>query len=425
MNATHLLPAALAAAVLTFAPMSQAQVPATTPVGPSVPKPKDPVDADTPSQHVPMIAATTLGGTQHVVYRSVRGEVRHLFHDGRWRLGTAWPKGAAPRIEEHDRLLAFTHGQADGDRVQIFVQTAKRKVACFRLYESWRPWGPAEVDLQPFHVILDPNAQLQGFTVYRTNGPGASTWLTFGSQGALSRARLAGSLDSPGVFWNDATSALTAAGKPVAGWVYTAPSAPAGESAPAAWAFGSGEHVVYRGASGRLYELYSTDGAPNQWRDLMATTGAPANAVGDPVAYVFGNSQQVFYVGSDKHVHNLHWDGAWHHTDLTTSAGAPANVATANVFGVSAHPFWDTQHVFYRSTDQHLWELRWGRFDGWSAADLTSTAGVSASVSGRPVSYVLGNAQHVVFVGEDQHLYDVWSEGAWRVTDILGAARAH
>jgi len=67
------------------------------------------------------------------------------------------------------------------------------------------------------------------------------------------------------------------------------------------------------------------------YADLTALTGAPpapqviegAPFAMDGYPTSFNNQLHVNFVGNDYHVHELYYDGSWHHNDLTALTGAP------------------------------------------------------------------------------------------------------
>ena len=68
-----------------------------------------------------------------------------------------------------------------------------------------------------------------------------------------------------------------------------------------------------------VFELYFDTAW--HYNDLTKLTGAPAASrfPGEPHGYVTScnNQQHVNFVGVDFHVHELYFDNAWHHNDLT------------------------------------------------------------------------------------------------------------
>ena len=91
----------------------------------------------------------------------------------------------------------------------------------------------------------------------------------------------------------------------------------------------------------------------------------------------FNNQQHInfiSFVGKDLHVFELYYDNAWHHNDLTQLAGAPPVINTANNFGLDGYvtAFNQQQHVNFVGNDLHVHELY---YDGaWHHNDLNAIA---------------------------------------------------
>ena len=128
--------------------------------------------------------------------------------------------------------------------------------------------------------------------------------------------------------------------------------------------FGMGPGAQSNGA--QLTGIVADFNLPKTWHlaDLTAATGAPnATAGSNLTSYIFTaqQTQHVFYRGDDGHIRELWWEGAggWHLADLTAATGAPNATAGSNL---TSYIFTDqqTQHVFYRSDDGHVYELWWG-----------------------------------------------------------------
>jgi hypothetical protein len=201
------------------------------------------------------------------------------------------------------------------------------------------------------------------------------------------------------------------------------------------------QHIVYlgfgangQGTDGHIHELY-WDG---QWHhnDLTAATGAPM-AYTPPLGYAFETqrTQHVFYVsGGD--IHELWWDSnGWHYNDLTVAASAPTHgIGDLRSYVFAAQ---GTQHVFYLATgnigqggDGHVHELYWDS-GGWHHNDLTAAAG--APLASQPTGYVFDaqGTQHVVYQGlgadpytGDGHIHELYWDGRWHHNDLTVAARA-
>jgi hypothetical protein len=159
---------------------------------------------------------------------------------------------------------------------------------------------------------------------------------------------------------------------------------------------------------------------PARWdqNDLTNAAGAPG-AAGDPAGYTWDvdKTQHVVYRGSDSHIHELWLSGLsfpsnWNHNDLTNAAGAPGAA------GVPTGYTWDvdkTEHVDYRGTDGHIHEL-W--FNGaWNHNDLTNATPIPTRAPGAasdPAGYTwdVDKTQHVVYLGSDGHIHELWFNGA-------------
>lgn len=195
------------------------------------------------------------------------------------------------------------------------------------------------------------------------------------------------------------------------------------------------QHVMYEGfttdggSDGHVHELY-WDG---QWHhnDLTGETHAPLIGAGSlPLGYDFNQpgtiygTQHVTYVGRDGHVHEL-WYGAdnndgWQHHDLTQATQAPAGVNVTSGYGYK-----DYQRVFYEGTDGHIIVLTWGQ-GGWNHYDLSAATGAPVA-TGPPSAYVFYDqgSEHAIYRGADGHIHELWDEGSgWHHNDLTLAAGA-
>ena len=148
-------------------------------------------------------------------------------------------------------------------------------------------------------------------------------------------------------------------------------------------------HVDFRAGDGHMHELFYRGGAGWQHIDLSALAGAP-ESVGAPASYAFEDqgTLHVVYRDTDLHVREL-WsrviDGLWHDNDLTIAAGAPTT-ADGELAGY-ANNDQDTQHVYYRAGDGHIYELWWNASGGWHHNDLTARTGAPLAESD-PTAYL-------------------------------------
>jgi hypothetical protein len=222
------------------------------------------------------------------------------------------------------------------------------------------------------------------------------------------------------------------------GWHKTDLSAEAHAEVPALdgpFALESGglQHVFYRGNDQHVHELWS-DVSGWHWRDLTALTGAPRVRVDTPVAYVFRgqSTRHVVYAAIGQpdggHVHELWRDSTgWHDGgNLNAITGAPVLAAgrpTGYAFEAKL-----TQHVFYRGTDNHIHELRWGAdTGGWHYWGSPTLATGAPEAKGDPCGYVFvpQETQHVVYRGVDDRIHELWwDEAGWHHHDLTVATGA-
>ncbi|HEU0301219.1 MAG TPA: hypothetical protein VFR37_17275, partial [Longimicrobium sp.] len=186
-------------------------------------------------------------------------------------------------------------------------------------------------------------------------------------------------------------------------------SAPSAAGQPSAFVNGSDDNIViYRGGNNHIRSLYWRTGAVVH-EDLSGFAGTPP-ASGDPFAYytAHDDTHQIVYLGNDGHLWELYWSGiapvaGW---DLSAPSGAPAAIG-APVAYYSAGT--DTKHVIYRSADRRLHEIWWVPGGGTPAhVDLTAFAG-GPPAADRPAAFTVEgpNSQHVAYRGTDNHIYEV------------------
>jgi hypothetical protein len=83
------------------------------------------------------------------------------------------------------------------------------------------------------------------------------------------------------------------------------------------------------------------------------------------------DSEHVFFIGTDSHVHELTHTGAgWVDNDLTTLAGAVPPIPTTALDGYRLSN--DSKHVNFIGTDNHVHELYFTAAAGWVDNDLTA-----------------------------------------------------
>ncbi len=167
--------------------------------------------------------------------------------------------------------------------------------------------------------------------------------------------------------------------------------------------------VVYRGTDRHIRSLYwGPDGAIGE-DDLSGFANTPP-AAGDPFAWftVAEDAHRIVYRAADGHVHELFWPSVApvRGRDLTSLSGAPP--AVGNISG-GYNAADNTQHVIYRSNDGRLHELWFIVGEtGVHHIDLTAAYAAPFAVD-RPVYYATQRApnQHVAYRGTNGHVYEL------------------
>lgn len=194
----------------------------------------------------------------------------------------------------------------------------------------------------------------------------------------------------------------------------------AGDPVCYSWDLDGMDHVVYRGTDDHIHQL-SFDGAWH-WTDVtLAADPPPTSMVAtDPAAYTFDQdrSQHIVYRGVDDHIHELWSSGTWHHHDLTAAAGN-APLSASKPFGY----VWrqdDSQHVVYRGRDDSIHELY--THGSWRHNDLCRQANVLANAVGAPTAYVdePHAIEHVIYRDQKGGLHELWYDGSWHANQLDG-----
>ena len=181
------------------------------------------------------------------------------------------------------------------------------------------------------------------------------------------------------------------------------------------------EHVNFIGTDSHVHELTHT-GAGWVDNDLTTLAGAvlptPASALDG--FRLSDDSEHVIFIGTDSHVHELTHTGAgWVDNDLTTLAGAvlPTPASALDGFRLSD----DSEHVFFIGTDSHVHELT-HTGAGWVDNDLTTLAGAVPPIPTTALDgYRLSNdSKHVNFIGTDNHVHELYFTAAagWVDNDL-------
>ncbi len=170
---------------------------------------------------------------------------------------------------------------------------------------------------------------------------------------------------------------------------------------------GSTELVYWQGPNNHLMEAWLAGGTWNGPADITATVGNRGLLASAPSATVSadGSTQLVFWRGTDGHLWEAWFTGAWNgpadFTTLGTLAGAPS---------VAVTPDGSQQLVFWQAPDGNLAEA-WFTTSWHGPAEFPAMGrlGSSPSASVTPD----GSTQLVFWRTSDGHLHEGWYAGGW------------
>jgi hypothetical protein len=186
------------------------------------------------------------------------------------------------------------------------------------------------------------------------------------------------------------------------------------------------KHVIFIGTDGHVHELQIARGG--RWADNDLTTLAgPGAVLPNPTTALDGfrlgdDSEHVNFIGIDGHVHELTHTGAgWVDHNLTTLAGAGAVLPTAGSALDGFRLSDDSEHVFFIGTDSHVHELT-HTGAGWADNDLTTLASAVPPIPTTALDgYRLSNdSKHVNFIGTDNHVHELYftTAAGWVDNDL-------
>ncbi|MGH2482622.1 MAG: hypothetical protein ACRDHW_23495, partial [Ktedonobacteraceae bacterium] len=190
------------------------------------------------------------------------------------------------------------------------------------------------------------------------------------------------------------------------------------------WDNQGNEHVDYIGADKHVHTIFlSNNQALN---DDLTTESKGAIALPDSALASYIDSagnQHVNYISADGHVHALISSGSsWTDNDLTA-----LSKGTAAFSGSALDGYLDSasaQHVNYVGTNQHVYELFYSG-SSWSDNDLTALSRGIGVASGSTLTGYIGsnNTLHVNFIGTDQHVHELFFSGGWSDNDLTVLGR--
>jgi hypothetical protein len=182
------------------------------------------------------------------------------------------------------------------------------------------------------------------------------------------------------------------------------------------------DEVFYLGTDQHIYELWRWSTKFDGWHSQDVTQAVPAGvvaAVGSPLASFFDartNTDALFFVGTDQHVHEFRYaNHAWEGIDLTAASRA-APVGVGSMLAAHVNQISGSQEVFFVNGDQTIEEI-WSPANGlsaWKTANLTRLAGgnTEAASLGGPLTAAVNtvsNTDDLYYIGSDGNVYGLSS----------------
>jgi hypothetical protein len=189
-------------------------------------------------------------------------------------------------------------------------------------------------------------------------------------------------------------------------------------NAPEAYYVGTDQHV---------HQLYWNSTTGWHHLDISGSIGALNVSSGGALATLMDtltNSPEAYYVGTDQHVHVVLWNSVtgWGKADISALANAPVQVAASGSLSAIINTFSGNPEVYYVGSDQHIHQLffngsSWQHFDVGAFTVALNAANGSAMTS--MMDTVVG-ALEVFYVGTDQHIHQLtWNPtNGWHSFDI-------
>jgi hypothetical protein len=197
-----------------------------------------------------------------------------------------------------------------------------------------------------------------------------------------------------------------------------------------------GQGIFYIGTDQHVHHLYSdttwhTDDPTAITNAMLAISGSPLYCFLDPTGKLTGGipGQEIFYIGTDNHVHHIFTDTTWHTDDPTAGSLAPL-AATGSTLSGFFDPTGATtggipsQSLFFLGTDQHVHHIY--SDTTWHNDDPSGGAGAQLAAIGSPLSAFLDvtgkttggvPSQAIFYIGTDQHIHHLYTTTAWHVDD--------
>jgi hypothetical protein len=155
--------------------------------------------------------------------------------------------------------------------------------------------------------------------------------------------------------------------------------------------------------------------------DAVAPPAAAGNALTSLLDTV-NRTPDVFYLGKDQQVHILYFNGTWQTSNVTADAAAPPAAAGGYLTSL-LDTIYGTPDVFYLDKDQQVHILY---FNGtWQTSDVTADAAAPPAAAGSTTTSLLDTTNRtpdVFYVGKDQQVHILYFNGTWQTSDVTADA---
>lgn len=135
----------------------------------------------------------------------------------------------------------------------------------------------------------------------------------------------------------------------------------------------------------------------------------------------------IFYTTPASGLHELAYDGQWHHNNLSAPFGnLPVQYVPFSYVETVGNV--ETQRVLFQLND-HVHELSQTGTTGWIHQDISALAGGPAWACSNPCGFRFERGQnisrHVIVRDRDTwHVNDLWYDGAWHRTNVTASIGA-
>lgn len=191
------------------------------------------------------------------------------------------------------------------------------------------------------------------------------------------------------------------------------------------------DNVFYQGTDQHVHLLTSSPGG--NWKEDTRLANAPAASFASALTgHMNAQSEELFYVGTNQHVCEVwrwsrNFDG-WHSTDLTLANGQKPLAAVGSPLAGFYDAKAGTDAVFYVDTDQHIYELLF-LMSKWTGVDVTLASQAPPAGMGTALAAhlnTIAGSEEVFAVNSDQTIEEVWSWSTatptWNASNLFQGA---